>query len=229
MHACLVALSLFCLASWASGTSQKFFPYLKPGYKSEQFRYVLKPLISTPGGRFPRAWLEPLRSLRSLRGLKAHAIPAGQEGLRQHYIARRKLVCIFEESPPSVPINEVALELTNDKIRYIMIGRIGIVKQFVENENPAQQLEYARLQREERPRGGSLAARGKRVYSSCGSRREYFNATPFSNTQLLLEIWKELLKRSISVDKATNVSDGTSKRSPRTRTLISYGKALTSY
>jgi len=162
---------------------------------------VLKQLISTAGGRFPRAWLEPPRSLRSLRGLKAHAIPAGQEGLRQHYIARRKLVCIFEESPPSVPINEVALELTNDKIRYIMIGRIGIVKQFVENENPAQQLEYARLQREERPRGGSLAARGKRVYSSCGSRREYFNATPFSNTQLLLEIWKELLKRSISVSK----------------------------
>src|SRR5690625_1080153 len=78
-------------------------------------------------------------------------------------------------------------------------------------------------------RGGSLAARGKRVYSSCGSRREYFDATSFPNTQLLLEIWKELLKRSTSVDKATNVSDGTSKRSPRTRTLISYGKALTSY
>ena len=47
-------------------------------------------------------------------------------------------------------------------------------------------------------RGGSLAARGKRVYSSCGSRREYFKATSFSNTQLLLEIWKELLKRSTS-------------------------------
>src|SRR5699024_9590297 len=34
-------------------------------------------------------------------------------------------------------------------------------------------------------RGGSSAARGKRVYSSCGSRREYFDATTFSNTQLL--------------------------------------------
>jgi|SRR5690625_2513099 len=45
-------------------------------------------------------------------------------------------------------------------------------------------------------RGGSLAARGKRVYSSCGSRREYYDATSFSNTQLLLEIWKEFLKRS---------------------------------
>src|SRR5690625_1471861 len=31
-----------------------------------------KPLISTTGGRFPRAWLEPPRSLRSLWGLKAH-------------------------------------------------------------------------------------------------------------------------------------------------------------
>src|SRR5699024_2940767 len=47
-------------------------------------------------------------------------------------------------------------------------------------------------------RGGSLAARGKRVYSSCGSRREYFDAISFSNTQLLLEIWKEFLKRSTS-------------------------------
>src|SRR5699024_3236700 len=35
--------------------------------------------------------------------------------------------------------------------------------------------------------GGSLAARGKRVYSSCGSRRESFDATSFSNTQLLLK------------------------------------------
>src|SRR5699024_4922756 len=47
-------------------------------------------------------------------------------------------------------------------------------------------------------RGGSLAARGKRVYSSCGSRREYFDATSFPNTQLLLGIWKEFLKRSTS-------------------------------
>src|SRR5690625_391005 len=123
MHACLVALSLFCLASWASGTSQKFFPYLKPGYKSEQFRYVLKPLISTTGGRFPRAWLEPLvRSahcgVSRLMGLhyrsshrRPFAIPAGQGRLRQHYIARRKSVCIFEESPPSVPIDETVLRI----------------------------------------------------------------------------------------------------------------------
>src|SRR5690625_702756 len=87
-------------------------------------------LISTAGGRFPRAWLEPranrmlvMKALRqdvailafhphnALRALKAHAIPAGQGKLRQRYIARRKLVCIFEESPPSVPINEVVLRI----------------------------------------------------------------------------------------------------------------------
>jgi len=33
---------------------------------------VLKLLISTAGGRFPRAWLEPPRSLCPLWGLKAH-------------------------------------------------------------------------------------------------------------------------------------------------------------
>src|SRR5699024_7237399 len=39
------------------------------------------------------------------------AIPAGQGRLRQRYIARRKLIYIFEESPPCVPINEVALRI----------------------------------------------------------------------------------------------------------------------
>src|SRR5699024_434917 len=77
------------------------------------FGYELKLLISTAGGRFPRAWLEPPRSLRSLWGLKAHAIPVGQGELRQHYIARRKSVCIFEESPPSVPINDAVLRIMN--------------------------------------------------------------------------------------------------------------------
>ena len=35
------------------------------------------------GARFPRAWLEPPRSRKAcaLRGLKAHAIPAGVERL----------------------------------------------------------------------------------------------------------------------------------------------------
>src|SRR5699024_1364801 len=40
--------------------------------KSVFFGYEPKLLISTAGGRFPRAWLEPPRSLRSLWGLKAH-------------------------------------------------------------------------------------------------------------------------------------------------------------
>src|SRR5699024_10818006 len=48
-------------------------------------------------------------------------------------------------------------------------------------------------------RGGSPDARRKRVYSSCGSRRVYYDATSLSSTQLLLENWKELLKRSSSV------------------------------
>src|SRR5690625_474604 len=78
-------------------------------------------LISTVGGRFPRAWIEPpcashygVSRLMGLHYRSSHrrpfAIPAGQGKLRQRYIARRKLVCIFEESPPSVPINGVCFE-----------------------------------------------------------------------------------------------------------------------
>src|SRR5690625_4286864 len=68
----------------------------------------------------PRAWLEPpcashsgVSRLMGLHYRSSHrrpfAIPAGQGRLRQRYIARRKSVCIFEESPPSVPINGVVL------------------------------------------------------------------------------------------------------------------------
>src|SRR5690625_3988501 len=52
--------------------------------KSVCFGYELKLLISTAGGRFPRAWLEPPRSLRSLWGLKAHAIPVGVPAFRSN-------------------------------------------------------------------------------------------------------------------------------------------------
>src|SRR5690625_3557497 len=52
--------------------------------KSVFLGYVLKLLISTAGGRFPRAWLEPPRSLRSLWGLKAHAIPVGVAAFRSN-------------------------------------------------------------------------------------------------------------------------------------------------
>src|SRR5690625_6890833 len=41
------------------------------------------------------------------------AIPVGQGRLRQRYIARRKLIYIFEESPPSVPINGAVLRIMN--------------------------------------------------------------------------------------------------------------------
>src|SRR5699024_9121069 len=46
--------------------------YFKCCSKSGLSGLVLGPLSSTAGGRFPRAWLEPPRSLRSLWGLKAH-------------------------------------------------------------------------------------------------------------------------------------------------------------
>src|SRR5699024_12599585 len=83
---------------------------------------VLELLISTAGGRFPRALLEPpcashygVSRLMGLHCRSSHrrpfAIPAGQGRLRQHYIARRKSVCIFEESPPFVPINEVVFQI----------------------------------------------------------------------------------------------------------------------
>ena len=111
-----------------SGTSQKFFPHLLPGCKDERFVYMLK-TVDSHCGRFPRAWLElPCAShygvsrLMGLHYRSSHrspfAIPAGQGELRQHYIARRKSVCIFEESQPSVPINGVVLRTTRDGISY---------------------------------------------------------------------------------------------------------------
>src|SRR5699024_207329 len=92
--------------------------------KSVFFGYELKLLISTAGGRFPRAWLEPpcashsgVSRLMGLHYSSSHrrpfAIPVGQGELRQHYIARRKSICIFEESPPSVPINDAVLRIMN--------------------------------------------------------------------------------------------------------------------
>src|SRR5699024_9270477 len=73
---------------------------------------------------FAAAWLEPpcashcgVLKLMGLDYRSSHrrpfAIPVGQGELRQHYIARRKSVCIFEESPPSVPINGAVLRIMN--------------------------------------------------------------------------------------------------------------------
>src|SRR5690625_2296584 len=48
-------------------------------------------------------------------------------------------------------------------------------------------------------RGGSSAAPGKRAYSSCGDRREYFVFPTFPKTQFLISrLWNGLLKRSTS-------------------------------
>jgi len=44
-------------------------------------------LISTAGGRFPRACLEPPCAF-ALRGLKAHAIPAGVAAFRSNQRGR---------------------------------------------------------------------------------------------------------------------------------------------
>src|SRR5699024_2283040 len=84
-----------------------------------QGRHLFKETTFTVS-TLPRAWLEPpcashygVSRLMGLHYRSSHrrpfAIPVGQGGLRKHYIARRKLVCIFEESPPFVPINEVVL------------------------------------------------------------------------------------------------------------------------
>src|SRR5699024_5962973 len=88
-----------------------------------QGRHLFKETTFTVS-TLPRAWLEPPCASHSgvsrLMGLhyrlshrRPFAIPAGQGRLRQRYIARRKLICIFEESPPSVPINDAVLRIMN--------------------------------------------------------------------------------------------------------------------
>src|SRR5699024_11781423 len=60
--------------------------------KSVFFGYKLKLLISTAGGRFPRAWLEPPCASHS--GVST-------------------LMLFPQESPPSVPINDAVLRIMN--------------------------------------------------------------------------------------------------------------------
>src|SRR5699024_4927126 len=60
--------------------------------KSVFFGYELKLLISTAGGRFPRAWLEPPC--------------ASHSGVS-------RLMLFPQESPPSVPINDAVLRIMN--------------------------------------------------------------------------------------------------------------------
>src|SRR5699024_12523529 len=60
------------------------------------FGYEPKPLISTAGGRFPRAWLEPPC--------------ASHSGVS-------RLMLFPQESPPSVPINDAVLRILNKLMR----------------------------------------------------------------------------------------------------------------
>jgi len=55
-----------------------------------------------------------MKGLRQIISVGRVIADLGQGRLRQHYIARRKSVCIFEESPPSVSINGVVLRTTKD-------------------------------------------------------------------------------------------------------------------
>src|SRR5699024_5782635 len=69
----------------------------------------------------------------------------GEQGeLRQTYIARRKSVCIFEESQPSVSINDAVVRIMNKLKR--LWNCLEVKKDAVNgNNNLSQQMEYARL------------------------------------------------------------------------------------
>src|SRR5699024_1931467 len=69
------------------------------------FGYELKLLISTAGGRFPRAWLE----LHANWILACH--PITHSGVA-------RLMLFPQESPPSVPINDAVLRIMN-KLKHL--------------------------------------------------------------------------------------------------------------
>src|SRR5699024_8247258 len=83
--------------------------------KSVFFRYELKLLISTAGGRFPRAWLEPPCASHS--GVSRLMLSP------QMFSVGRVIAMVFDgtssaqsqtqESPPSVPINDAVLRIMN--------------------------------------------------------------------------------------------------------------------
>jgi len=91
---------------------------------------VLELLISTAGGRFPRAWLEPranrmlvMKALRQDVAILAFHPPfrtPGSQGSWDCTIVRptEDLLLFPQESPPSVPINGVVLQTTKDGISY---------------------------------------------------------------------------------------------------------------
>src|SRR5690625_4949334 len=99
-------------------------PSFKIRKKSSLLGCVLELLISTAGGRFPRAWLEPpcashsgVSRLMGLHYRSSHrrpfAIPAGVAAFRSNQLGKRSILLIFQ---------------------------------------PAQQMEYTRLLGEMRPR-----------------------------------------------------------------------------
>jgi len=127
-----LAQNIFVRRSIFFGYEQKLLISTAGGrfhFITVQGRHLFKKTTFTES-TLPRALLEPpcashsgVSRLMGLHYRSSHrrpfAIPAGQGRLRQRYIARRKSVCIFEESPPSVPINGVVLR--QGKVVYLIV------------------------------------------------------------------------------------------------------------
>ena len=67
-------------------------------------------LISTAGGRFPRAWLEPPRSML-LWGLKAHAFPAGVAALRFNQLFNSSVIRTIKQFYTNIYINKLLIRI----------------------------------------------------------------------------------------------------------------------
>src|SRR5690625_553280 len=107
-------------------------PSFKIRKKSSLLGCVLELLISTAGGRFPRAWLEPPYASHSgvsrLMGLhyrsshrRPFAIPAnvfGGASNRNVFDGTSSAQSQSQESPPSVPINDAVLRIMN-KLKHL--------------------------------------------------------------------------------------------------------------
>src|SRR5699024_370900 len=142
----------------------------RSSFQSKYLGMCKNPLISTAGGRFPRARLQPPRETHSV-GSSDTCYSRWSRRL-PFQSTRVALYTMWNHLRDNVPSNWNMRD---------SCGRKGL------DETPQSVA-----------RGGSLAARGKRVYSSCGDRRGCFVPIPFPNTQLCSKIWKELLKRSTS-------------------------------
>src|SRR5699024_1406457 len=93
-------------------------PSFKIRKKSSLLGCVLELLISTAGGHFPRAWLEP--------PFASHSGVSRLMLFPQMFSVGRVIAMVFDgassaqsqtqESPPSVPINDAVLRTTKDSI-----------------------------------------------------------------------------------------------------------------